>query len=181
MILIGLGANLPTANGGPLATLESALDVMPAFGMTVLRRSSFYRTPALAPYAQPAYMNAVVIVATALPATALLEALHRIEALFGRVRRTRWGERTLDLDLLDYNGVVIPPCGPHGLAAAPGPLPLSLPHPGITERAFVLVPLLEIAPEWRHPANGEGAKALLRHLIAEQGPAAITGIERISS
>lgn len=180
MILVGLGANLPTVHGGPAVTLASALEMMPAFGITVSRRSSFYRTPAIAPYAQPSFANAVVAVETALPARALLDQLHRIEALFGRVRRTRWGERTLDLDLLDYEGETIPSQGRHGLAAGPGLLPMSLPHPGIADRAFVLVPLLEIAPEWRHPVGGDGAEALLHRLVAEQGPGVLAGIERAS-
>lgn len=180
MILIALGANLPTVHGGPLATLEAALGVMPAFGVTVLRRSSFYLTPAIAPYAQPPFVNAVAEVATALPVGALLEMLHRIEERFGRVRRTRWGERTLDLDLLDYDGEVIPPAGPQGLAAGLGPIPLVLPHPGIAERAFVLIPLMELAPEWRHPVSGKGARALLRALQADRGLAITAGIGKTS-
>jgi len=113
------------------------------------------------------------------PPAALLEALHRIEALFGRVRRVRWGERTLDLDLLDFNGLVVPAKGPRGPEAGLGTLPLALPHPGLAERGFVLVPLLEMAPEWRHPVSGEGAARLLERLQADQGPAALAGIERI--
>lgn len=180
MILVGMGANLPTVHGGLAKTLASALEMMPTFGITVSRRSSVYRTEAVAPYAQPPFANAVVAVETALPARALLEALHRLEAQLGRVRRIRWGERTLDLDLLDYEGEVIPLKGRHGLAAGPGPLPMCLPHPAIGERAFVLVPLLEIAPEWRHPVSGDGAEALLRRLVAEEGPGVLAGIERSS-
>lgn len=181
MILVGMGANLPTAHGDPLATLHAAVEAMPSFGVDVVRRSSFYRTPAMAAYAQPPYVNAVIVVESALPAEELLQTLHRIEAQFGRVRLVRWGERTLDLDLLDYNGVVIPSHHPKGLQAGTGPIPLCLPHPGICERGFVLVPLAEVAPEWRHPVNGEGAAALLRRLIAEQGEAAMAGIERLTS
>lgn len=180
MILIAMGANLPSASGGPLATLKAALDVMPSFGITVSRRSSFYRTPAIAPYAQPPYVNAVARVETAHPASDLIQILHRIESLFGRARRVRWGERTLDLDLLDYDGLVLRPGGPTGLAAAPGPLPLTLPHPGILARGFVLLPLQEAAPGWRHPVTGEDVEAALRRLVADQGAAALAGIGRLS-
>lgn len=179
MILIALGANLPTVHGGPRAMLEAALQAMPAFGITVRQRSSFYRTPAIAHYVQPAYVNAVASVETALPATELLQALHRIEALFGRVRVARWAARTLDLDLLDYQGQVVTARGPRGPEAGPGQLPLALPHPGIAARGFVLVPLVELAPEWRHPVLGEGAARLLDRLKAAQGPAATAEIERI--
>lgn len=179
MILVGLGANLTSVYGEPTTVLEGALAIMPAFGISVRRRSSWYRTPAISPYVQPPYVNGVVAVEAAVPPAALLDALHRIEALFGRVRRVRWGERTLDLDLLDFNGRVVPAKGPRGPEAGLGALPLALPHPGLAERGFVLVPLLEMVPEWRHPVSGEGAARLLERLQAGQGPAALAGIERI--
>lgn len=179
MILIGLGANLPTVHGGPRATLEAALALMPAFGISVMRHSSYYRTPALTPYVQPYFVNSVAVVETALPAAALLEALHRIEGLFGRHRVARWAARTLDLDLLDYHGQIVHAAGPRGLEAGAGKLPLALPHPGIADRAFVLVPLAEVAPGWRHPVSGEGPRQLLQRLDAAQGGQARAGIRRI--
>lgn len=179
MILIGLGANLSSVYGGPATLLETALSVMPSFGITVRRLSSFYRTPAMARYIQPPYVNSVAAVETALPAAELLQALHRIEALFGRVRVTRWAARTLDLDLLDYHGRIITAQGPRGPEAGVGPLPMALPHPGIAERGFVLVPLQEIAPEWRHPVLGEGAARLIERLEAAQGKRVIAEIRRI--
>ncbi len=181
MILIALGANLTSVYGEPITVLEDALDIMPAFGITVLRRSSWYRTPAITPYAQPPFVNGVVAVEAALPPRALLDMLHRIEAQFGRVRRIRWGERTLDLDLIDFEGLVIPPSGPRGADAGLGELPLALPHPGLADRGFVLVPLLEVAPRWRHPLTGEGAQSLIARLKARHGPGALAGIERIGS
>lgn len=179
MILIGMGANLPTVHGEPRATLEAAIAAMPAFGISVRKCSSFYRTPAIAQYVQPPYVNAVASVETALPAADLLQALHRIEAMFGRVRIARWAARTLDLDLLDYDGQIVIARGSRGPEAGPGPLPMVLPHPGIAERGFVLVPLLEIAPNWRHPVLGEGAARLIERLAATQGASAIAEIRRI--
>ncbi|MGV8995870.1 MAG: 2-amino-4-hydroxy-6-hydroxymethyldihydropteridine diphosphokinase [Parvibaculaceae bacterium] len=179
MILIGLGANLPTAEGSPRETLEAALALMPATGISVIRRSSFFSTPAIAHTVQPPYVNAVAVVASALPAPDVLAALHRIEAQFGRVRHTRWAARTLDLDLLDYQGQIVTSSGPRGADAGSGPLPLALPHPGIEARGFVLVPLVDVAPDWVHPREGVTARVLLARLIASEGVAATAEICRI--
>ncbi|MDO8287895.1 MAG: 2-amino-4-hydroxy-6-hydroxymethyldihydropteridine diphosphokinase [Parvibaculum sp.] len=179
MILIGLGANLPTVEGSPRQTLEAALRLMPAFGISPVRCSSFFSTPALAHTVQPPYVNAVAVVASAMPARDLLAALHRIEIQFGRVRHTRWAARTLDLDLLDYQGQIVTAQGPRGADAGAGPLPLALPHPGIEARGFVLVPLAEVAPNWVHPRLGVTAVALLERLKAAEGPSAVAGIRRI--
>ncbi len=179
MILIGLGANLPTVHGAPLKTLKAALALMPSFGISVLRCSSFYRTPAIAYDVQPPYVNAVAVVAAALPALDLLAALHRLEAQFGRVREVRWAPRSLDLDLLDHEGqIVTSPADEEG-GESRLTLPLALPHPEIDKRGFVLVPLAEVAPEWRHPVSGATAATLLERLKAADGVAALAGIERI--
>lgn len=181
MILIGMGANLPSAYGSPRETIEAAISLMPEFGISVRRCSSFYATPAIAHYVQPDYVNAVAVIESGLPAIELLQAMHRIEAMFGRVRLERWAERVLDLDLLDYDGQIIAVTGPRGPEAGPGPLPIALPHPGIPERGFVLVPLLEVAPEWRHPLLGDGAERLIRRLKAAQGEGAMAGIRVLAS
>jgi 2-amino-4-hydroxy-6-hydroxymethyldihydropteridine diphosphokinase len=181
MILIGMGANLPTAFGSPRESLVSALDLLPSLGISVVRCSSFYSTPAVAHDVQPAYVNAVAVVNAALSAPELLAALHRLEAEFGRVRRVRWAPRTLDLDLLDYHGQIVASEGPRGADAGSGILPLALPHPGLVGRGFVLVPLAEVAPDWRHPVSGLNAKGLIQRLMAAEGPSALTGIERLPS
>jgi 2-amino-4-hydroxy-6-hydroxymethyldihydropteridine diphosphokinase len=176
MILIGLGANLPTVHGAPRETLRSALALMPSYGMKVAHCSRFYDTPAMSHDVQPSYVNAVAIVETAMPAAELLAALHRLEERFGRVRRLRWAPRTLDLDLLDYEGQIVTAEGPRGADAGAGALPLALPHPGIEMRGFVLVPLAEVAPDWRHPVSGFTAKGLIARLKASNGPCALSGI-----
>lgn len=181
MILLAFGANLTSVHGEPITVLEKALEIMPSLGISVRRRSSWYRTPAITPYAQPPYINGVAEVETALPPVELLRMVHRIEAMFGRVRRVRWGERTIDIDLLDYDGMVVPPVGRRGADAGLGELPLALPHPGIPDRGFVLVPLEEVAPEWRHPVTGQRPDELLARLQAAQGIGALAGIEKISA
>jgi 2-amino-4-hydroxy-6-hydroxymethyldihydropteridine diphosphokinase len=137
---IGLGANL----GDPPAQLRSALDALRHTpGIEVTAVSGFYRTAPLGPSAQPDYCNAVCAVRTALSPEALLDALQRIERAAGRVRDgRRWGPRVLDLDLLLFEG--------HTLQTAR----LSLPHPQLHLRAFVLVPLAEIAPDLPIPGLG---------------------------
>lgn len=164
MILIALGANLPSAAGPPRRTLDQTLGLFPSYGLDVVVKSRWYRTPAVAPTAQPDFFNGVANVRSALPPEELLAMLHRIEAQFGRVRRRRWEARTLDLDLIDYDGMIRRP-KIQGSS-------LALPHPLAAERAFVLVPLAEIAPAWRHPVSGETAGRLLERL----GPSAAAEI-----
>lgn len=143
---IGLGGNL----GDVPATLRSALRSLSALdGTRVAAVSRFYRTPAWGMTAQPAFVNAAAIVTTDLSPQRLLCELLAIEAAHGRVRdaegRDRWGPRTLDLDLLLHGDAVLD---------VPG---LRLPHPHLHERAFVLVPLAEIAAQWTIPGHGRVA------------------------
>jgi 2-amino-4-hydroxy-6-hydroxymethyldihydropteridine diphosphokinase len=155
MILVALGANLSGPWGGPEEGLVHALGQFPSYGLHLDAFSAIYRTPAVTPYAQPDFMNAVARVSCAFSPDELLAQLHRIEAAFGRVRGQRWQERTLDLDLLDFDGLVWPENGSNHLV---------LPHPRLSVRGFVLVPLAELAPDWRHPISGETAKEMLKSL-----------------
>ena len=173
IVLVALGGNLPTEHGPPRRTLEAALREMDAKGIRVVAVSRFYRTPPVSPHEQPDFVNAVAQVETDLGSAALLAVLHEIERLFGRERRLRWYERTLDLDLLDCRGEVVEAEGARGADAGIGPLPLALPHPGIAERGFVLVPLKDVAPDWCHPVTGKNVDALIEALP----PEALEGIE----
>ncbi|MGK2739546.1 2-amino-4-hydroxy-6-hydroxymethyldihydropteridine diphosphokinase [Tepidicaulis sp. LMO-SS28] len=165
MIFVSLGSNLAGAYESPAHVLEAALALFPDYGLRVRVCSSFYQTPAVAPYPQPDFVNAVAEIASDLPARGVLAQLHAIEQAMGRRRAVRWGERVIDLDLLAYGNVVV---SPSGSGPAPGeawkPRPLELPHSGLSERAFVLVPLAEIAPDWRHPVSGERAAETLEKL-----------------
>ena len=113
---------------------------------------------------QPWYVNAVAEVASELPADALLAELHAVEAEFGRRRTVPNAARPIDLDLLDY----------HGEIAAGGPGRATLPHPRMTGRAFVLRPLADLAPDWRHPVTGQPIGELLAALPADQVAERIT-------
>ncbi len=155
-ILIGLGANLPSPAGGPRETCEAALAALSEAGVAVLRRSRWYRSAPVPASDQPWFVNGVAAVETALEPEALLALMLDVERRLGRVRAERWGPRLIDLDLLDYRG---------RLRAGPAPI---LPHPRLAERGFVLLPLAEVAPGWRHPETGAGVAALIAALPADQ-------------
>lgn len=149
MIFIGLGANLPSARfGPPKKTLEAALDELETHGVRVLKRSRWYSSAPVPPSGQPRYINAVVAVETDLEPGALLALLHAIEGDFGRQRTVSNAAREIDLDLLAYGDLISPQTPPF------------LPHPRLAERAFVLLPLCDIDPAWRHPQLGRSASDL---------------------
>ncbi|WP_374656078.1 2-amino-4-hydroxy-6-hydroxymethyldihydropteridine diphosphokinase [Dongia sp.] len=156
-IYIGLGANLPSEAGSPAATLEKALADLASAGITIRRRSPWYESaPVPAAPDQPWYVNGVVEVATDLSPADLLGLLQRLEAASGRIRSVANAARPLDLDIVDYGGLV---------ATVGTPL---LPHPRMQQRAFVLLPLQAIAPHWRHPVSGLSVAALIGALPAGQ-------------
>ncbi|HYF23234.1 MAG TPA: 2-amino-4-hydroxy-6-hydroxymethyldihydropteridine diphosphokinase [Caulobacteraceae bacterium] len=149
-MVVALGANLPGAHPSLEAALEAALALFGPEGLRVVARSRWWRSAAWPDPAAPAYRNGVALVETALDPRATLAVLRRIERAFGRERGEANAPRTLDLDLIAHGGVV---------TAEPG---LILPHPRAAERLFVMGPLAEIAPGWRHPASGLGAAELAR-------------------
>lgn len=136
---IGLGSNLENPQQQVLTAIE---DIRAIEKIHLLMQSSLYHSPPMGPQDQPDYINAVVAVETDLAPHALLDALQQIEQKHGRIRKRHWGERTLDLDILLFADMVI------------DDERLSLPHPGIAERAFVVYPLAEIAPDLQIPGLG---------------------------
>jgi len=160
---IALGTNLPFEGAAGPALLARALDAMADAGLAVSARSSIWRSPAWPAGAeQPDFHNAVVAMeAGEWTPEGLWVVLRAIEARFGRVRRERWAARTLDLDIVAMDGFV----GVFG--------DVVLPHPAMHERGFVLAPLAEIAPDWRHPDRGEE----ISHRLAALGPQA--GLTRV--
>ena len=153
MIFVGIGANLPSSYGSPRQTCERAVEALIEAGIAVVARSRWYETAPVPVSDQPWYVNGVAALKTNETPEKLLQLLHSIEARFGRVRRERNEARVLDLDLLAYHDRV--QSGPEG--------PI-LPHPRLRDRAFVLLPLAELAADWRHPETGEAISDLIARL-----------------
>jgi 2-amino-4-hydroxy-6-hydroxymethyldihydropteridine diphosphokinase len=161
--LIALGANLPSDAGAPEDTLKAAIEALSDDVIEIRAVSRFFRTPCFPAGAGPDYVNAALALRTDLAPEELLDRLHDIEARFGRARETRWGMRTLDLDLLAVGAHVIPDARtqsrwrglPPDLQRSTAPERLILPHPRLQDRAFVLRPLADIAAGWQHPLLGQ--------------------------
>lgn len=154
-IFIGAGANLShPVHGEPRRVLEAAFAELGRRGVSVVRVSPWYHTAPVPVSDQPWYVNAVAEVATKLPADELLAVLHTVEQVFGRVRTVPNAARVIDLDLLDF----------HGETANGGPGKATLPHPRLQDRAFVLRPLADLAPTWRHPVSDTPIQTLLAAL-----------------
>lgn len=163
-VLIALGANLPIGDQSPAETLRTAVARLAAEGVGILRCSPLYQTPCFPAGAGPDYINAAAVAepAPGMGAAEILDALHRVEAAFGRERAQRWGMRTLDLDLIAMGQTILPDPAeaarwrdlPADQQARAVPDRLILPHPRLQDRAFVLVPLADVAADWQHPALG---------------------------
>lgn len=162
MILIALGSNLAGEFGSPRSACEAALSALGERGASLLQRSPWFRSAPQPPSGQPDFINGVAEVSCRLDPGALLALLHEIEAQMGRRRSVANAARVIDLDLLDYHGRI---------HRVPGGL--HLPHPRLASRAFVLLPLAEVAPDWVHPETG----ARLSDLIAAMPPD--QGVERL--
>ncbi|MDQ6996961.1 MAG: 2-amino-4-hydroxy-6-hydroxymethyldihydropteridine diphosphokinase [Mariprofundus sp.] len=161
-IWIALGGNM----GDVAATLHSARNSVEQLDHThIIASSLLYRTPPLGPPGQPDYRNAVIAVASGLEPLALLDALQHIETRHGRVRSEYWGARTLDLDIIAIDNDII------------DTKRLSVPHPHMHNRQFVLRPLCDIAPNWQHPRLGKTASALLDALLLAGEPALEKGFK----
>lgn len=175
--LIALGGNLSLGEQAPRETLDAALDAIDRAGLRVLRRSRFYSTPCFPPGAGPDFVNAAAALDAEgdWDAARILALLHDVERRFGRVRRGRWTGRTLDLDLIALGALVLPDARdqdrwralPLTQQMKEAPEGLVLPHPRVQDRAFVLVPLLDVAPHWCHPRLGLDVAGMLAALPEE--------------
>lgn len=157
---IALGGNLGDSHRILLSAM-TAIDQ--ARGIQVIARSPLYKTAPVGP-PQPDYLNACILVETSLTPRALLQQLLTIENQFGRVRQERWGARSLDLDLLLFSDQIVD---------LPG---LTVPHSRLHERPFVLIPLMNIAPQWPHPIFGKTIAQLVDQLSMTTP---MTGVERL--
>lgn len=161
---IGIGANLaPDGFASPQEGLVAAIDWLAERGQQIVARSSWYRSAPVPVSDQPDFINAVLHLSSPLAAHDLLALLNEAEAAFGRVRHRRNEARVLDLDIIDFGGQIIATDR------------LSCPHPRAALRAFVLLPLAEIAPDWVHPLTGEKIARLIDQLPADQQISRLAG------
>jgi len=167
VILIALGSNRSGAWGSPKATLRRAMEELAKSpGTRMLGKSRFYETEGVGPGRPEAFVNSVMAIEAHCGPDTLLRRLKRLERTAGLRSARRWGPRTLDLDILDYRGRVLgwPERGRLNDAAIRNSL--VLPHPLLHVRPFVLVPLIDVAPDWRHPVLYRTARQLwsrMRH------------------
>ena len=162
-VIVALGGNLALEGQAVQAVLELAAGRLAGAGLKPVRRSGWWRSAAWPDPKEPEYLNGVAIVQTVLEPRQVLEALMRIETAFGRRRSLPNAPRTLDLDLIAYGRRIL---------EEPD---LVLPHPRAADRLFVMGPLAEIAPDWRHPVTGETVAALAAKATVGTDAAPIEG------
>ncbi|MCA0042359.1 2-amino-4-hydroxy-6-hydroxymethyldihydropteridine diphosphokinase [Celeribacter litoreus] len=186
-IFVAMGANLPSTAGEPIDTLRGAVAALQALGLHVSAVSRVFETPCFPEGAGPDYLNAALELQSDLPAETILSVLHEVEAQFGRVRETRWAGRSLDLDLLAVEDLIAPDREgverwinmPLELQMKSAPDTLILPHPRIQDRAFMLIPFADVAPDWKHPLLGQTVQEMLdaRPAGEKTGVKALDGVE----
>ena len=174
--ILSLGSNLSSHVGNSKQTVLKAIEAMAEQGVEVQKLSSIYRTPPFPAGSGADYANAVAIVQSPQSPDDLLATLLEIEQNFGRERNARWDSRSLDIDLIAQGERILPDKGHYEIwrnmpierQKSEWPNRLILPHPRVHQRAFVLVPLAEIMPEWRHPYSGETVLEMLAKIPQSQ-------------
>lgn len=175
-LIVAIGSNVTSTYGGPRQTVQAAVDELGRAPFKLLKVSRFYQTPCFPKGAGPDFVNAAATLAFQGEPDAVLRHLHEIEARFGRERVSRWGARTLDLDLLAVGGRILPDeiVLKNWMELSPrrqleeAPDQLILPHPRLHERGFVLVPMADVAPDWVHPILGRSVQQMLDGLSDAQ-------------
>lgn len=166
---VALGSNVESAAGSPLDTVRSAIERMRKVGLCLGQISRLYATPAVPLGTGPDFVNAVVRIEGEVPPEEILEKLQAIETDLGRVRRIRWAPRSLDLDLLCFGDAILPNPDeyrrwmrmPPEQQIKETPENLILPHPRLQDRGFVLIPMSDVASDWRHPVLGRTVREML--------------------
>jgi 2-amino-4-hydroxy-6-hydroxymethyldihydropteridine diphosphokinase len=173
-LLVAFGANLPFDDCQPAETLQKTVEELSKDSFHLLGLSRFFATPCFPAGAGPDYVNAAAVLESTAQddLASILARLHAVEARFGRKRVQRWGMRTLDIDLLAVGDSVLPDAAtqdrwrlmPAEAQIRSTPDQLILPHPRLQDRAFVLVPLADVAPDWVHPRTGLSVRQMLEAL-----------------
>ncbi len=184
LALLAIGSNQSSVAGGPEKTVLNAIQVLKKQGFKVQAVSRLYTTLAFPKGSGPDFVNAAVAIVTKRSAEEILLILHQIEAELGRKRVIRWGPRTVDLDLLAVEDQIRPDRAtqdfwrrlPLAAQTQQAPDQLILPHPRLQDRSFVLVPLADVAPDWRHPILGLTVQEMLAAL-SEEDKKAVKSVE----
>ncbi|TNE65232.1 MAG: 2-amino-4-hydroxy-6-hydroxymethyldihydropteridine diphosphokinase [Alphaproteobacteria bacterium] len=182
-ILLAFGGNLPSVAGSPLDTQIAAITRLCAAGLTLEAVSAVYRTCPVPPTGQPDFINTAAAFRTGLAPADLLALCLRTETALGRVRGERWSARTLDVDLIAYDRLVLPDQKTwqsvlnHADPAHILPEAV-VPHPRMHLRGFVLAPIADVAPDWIHPVLGKTVRAMLADEASIDG---LAGVERIAA
>ena len=160
MIILGLGSNLPSKYGDRFANINLAISSLESYGIKVIKRSSFYKSPSYPDKENPEFINVVILVETYLPPVDLMSVLTFIEEKLERKRIKKNDPRTCDIDIIDYNSQI--------LNLKYNNLDFTVPHKELTSRNFVLFPLREISPMWKHPKTKETINNLIQKLNEEE-------------
>jgi 2-amino-4-hydroxy-6-hydroxymethyldihydropteridine diphosphokinase len=160
MIFLGLGSNLPSKYGDRFANINLAISYLESYRIKVIKRSSFYKTPSYPDKENPEFINVVILVETNLPPVELMSVLTFIEEKLERKRIKKNDPRTCDIDMIDYNSQI--------LNLKYNNLDFTVPHKELTSRNFVLFPLQEISPMWKHPKTKETINNLIQKLNEEE-------------
>ncbi len=163
LCIIAYGSNLPSTLDLTKGPVEVALELLSRESLRIVKKSRQFRTPAFPPGAGPDFVNGAVLCATQMLPEHLLDRLHAIERAVGRTRDKRWEARVIDLDIVDFDGHILPDLQTQkswrniDLVSQMNTAPeqLVLPHPRVQDRAFVLVPMADISPDWIHPVTGK--------------------------
>jgi 2-amino-4-hydroxy-6-hydroxymethyldihydropteridine diphosphokinase len=183
--IISFGSNKSSDFGVSVQTINEALRALSRKGLFKVEISRFYRTPAFPAGSGPDFVNGVVHAETKMNAEELLAVLHDVEAEFGRTRDKRWEARVLDLDLIDFDGQIAPSAEAHeewrnmplDQQIDRTPDQMILPHPRVQNRAFVLVPMRDVAPNWVHPVT----KVTLDQMLTQFSAAELAEIQPLNS
>ena len=159
MIFLGLGSNLPSKYGDRFANINLAISYLEGYGIKIIKKSSFYETFSYPNKQNPKFINIVIAIDTLLPPVDLFSVLLFIEEKLERKRGKKNDPRTCDIDIIDYNSQI--------LNLRYNNLDLMVPHKELYTRNFVLLPLQEISPTWKHPKTKEIISVLLQKLSEE--------------